>query len=53
MLLGDSTKAFKKLGWKSNISLEELIEDMIANDNIEAKKEYILSNKINKTNNIL
>ena len=53
MLLGDSTKAFKKLGWKPNISLEELIDDMIEKDNIEAKKEYILSKEMNKSKNIL
>ena len=52
MLLGDSTKAFKKLGWKPKITLEELIDDMIEKDTIEAKKEYILSKEINKTNNI-
>ena len=38
MLLGDSTKAFKKLGWKPKVTLEELIDDMIEKDNIEAKK---------------
>ena len=52
MLLGDSSKAFRKLGWEPKITLEELIDDMIEKDNIEAKKEYILSKEINKNNNI-
>ena len=41
-LLGDSGKAFRKLGWKPKISLENLIEDMICSDTKEAKKEFLL-----------
>ena len=41
-LLGDSTKAFKKLDWKPKLSLEELIDEMIENDLEEAKKECFL-----------
>jgi len=41
-LLGDSSKAFKKLNWAPKISLEELIEEMIAVDNEEALKEIHL-----------
>ena len=41
-LRGDSSKAFVELGWKSETSLEQLIEEMIKSDNIEAKKDYIL-----------
>ena len=41
-LLGDPTKARKKLGWVPKISLEELINEMINNDIEEAKKELIL-----------
>tara|TARA_B100000989_G_C19530754_1_gene469664 strand:+ start:1203 stop:2321 length:1119 start_codon:yes stop_codon:yes gene_type:complete len=41
-LLGNSEKAFKKLGWEPKTTLEELIEDMINCDMNEAKKESIL-----------
>ncbi len=42
-LLGDSTNAKEKLGWAPKISLENLIEEMVENDIIEAKKEIILN----------
>jgi len=41
-LLGNSDKAFRELGWKPKISLEELIDEMIKNDLKEAIKEKIL-----------
>jgi len=41
-LLGDSQKAQKNLGWTPKTSLEELIEEMIANDKKEAQKEKLL-----------
>ena len=41
-LLGDPTKASKKLGWEPQITLEELIEEMIEYDLKEAKKEMVL-----------
>tara|TARA_Y100001978_G_C23672689_1_gene424707 strand:- start:593 stop:1702 length:1110 start_codon:yes stop_codon:yes gene_type:complete len=44
-LLGDSSKAFKKLGWEPTISLEEMIKEMINKDKEEAKKEAILIKK--------
>ena len=40
ILVGDSNKAFKKLGWKPKINLEELIDEMIEKDLKEAKKEF-------------
>ena len=43
-LLGDSTKAFKKLGWAPKITLEELVEEMIEHDKEEALKELFLKN---------
>ena len=46
-LLGDSTKAFKKLGWVPKITLEELVEEMIEHDREEALKELFL-----KTNDL-
>jgi GDPmannose 4,6-dehydratase len=44
-LLGDASKAKKQLNWKNQISLKELISEMIKEDLIEAKKEYLLKNK--------
>ena len=44
-LLGDASKARKKLDWKPNISLQELIAEMIEEDSNEAKKESILIKK--------
>ena len=44
-LLGDSSKARKKLNWKNNISLDKLISEMIKEDSNEAKKEYLLKSK--------
>ncbi len=44
-LLGDASKAKKKLGWEPKISLEELIEEMIFEDLKLAKKEAVLDSK--------
>ena len=44
-LVGDSTKANKKLGWYPKTTLEELVADMIQNDKELAKKESLLINK--------
>ena len=44
-LLGDSSKARKKLIWEPKITIEELISEMINEDFKEAKKESILKNK--------
>ncbi len=41
-LLGDSSKAMKKLGWSPRTSLEKLVEEMIIFDKEEARKESIL-----------
>ena len=38
-LLGDPSKASKELGWEAKISLEELVNEMIKEDLIQAKKE--------------
>ena len=43
--MGDSSKAFKKLGKKKKTNLEEMISEMIENDLNEAKKELILKKK--------
>ena len=41
-LLGDSSKARKKLNWEPKITIEELIEEMINEDLKESEKEYLL-----------
>ena len=43
-LLGDSTKAREKLGWRPKTSFQELIKEMIRSDLEEAKKELHLKN---------
>ncbi len=44
-LLGDPTKAKEKLGWTPTATLEELVAEMIATDQEEAKKEAYLKSK--------
>ena len=44
-LIGDSSKAFKELGWSPKISLEELVSDMIEHDRQLANKESLLIDK--------
>ena len=41
-LLGDPTKASKDLGWEARSTLEDLVNEMIAEDLIIAKKEIII-----------
>lgn len=42
ILLGDPTKAFKKLGWKAKHTLKELVQEMVKADLIDAEKEVLL-----------
>ena len=49
-LLGDPSKAYKKLNWEPLITLEELISEMINNDQEEALKEAHLKKKGFKVN---
>ena len=42
LLLGDPSKAFKKLGWKPKITLEKLIDEMINFDISKAREESLL-----------
>ena len=46
-LLGDATKAKRKLGWKPKITFEKLIKEMIKNDLEKAKKELNLKKNRN------
>ena len=41
-LLGDASKAKNKLGWKPEISLEELCEEMVKSDLDEARRRRLL-----------
>ena len=44
-LLGDASKAKKRLGWKPATSLIQLISEMIKEDLNNAKKDYLLKKK--------
>ncbi len=44
-LLGDPTKAHKKLGWKPTTNLEQIISEMVAVDKEEAAKEALLNSE--------
>tara|TARA_B000000609_G_C24004838_1_gene256930 strand:- start:214 stop:678 length:465 start_codon:yes stop_codon:yes gene_type:complete len=44
-LIGDPSKAYKKLGWKPCINLEKLVVEMINEDKKIVKAENILSEK--------
>jgi GDPmannose 4,6-dehydratase len=41
-LLGDPTKAKQKLGWVPEITLDELVQEMVASDLADAKKHALL-----------
>ncbi len=44
-LLGDPTKAKEKLGWVPKITLDEMIEEMVAHDLDKAKQHGLLKSK--------
>ena len=44
-LMGDASKAKKRLNWQPKITLKQLISEMINEDLNEAKKEYLLKSK--------
>ena len=44
-LLGDPTKARKKLNWEPKVTLDELVSEMIKEDLHEARKESMLKKK--------
>ena len=41
-MLGDPSKAHAKLGWTPTTTLEQLVAEMVAHDQEEARKEAIL-----------
>ena len=50
LLIGDATKARKKLNWKPTLDLQQMIEEMIASDLEEALKDQYLQSGGFKTN---
>ena len=44
-LLGDPSKAKAKLGWTPQITLQEMITEMVAYDHDEAKKHALLKGR--------
>jgi len=44
-LLGNPEKAHRKLGWQAEISFEEMISEMVANDLEEARKDLLCKNE--------
>jgi GDPmannose 4,6-dehydratase len=44
-LLGDPTKARKKLGWKQKVSFDQMVSEMIEHDLIEGMREAIWKQK--------
>ncbi len=49
-LVGDSQKGYQKLGWKPEIKLEEMIEEMLKEDKNKALEESMLIKKGFKVN---
>jgi GDPmannose 4,6-dehydratase len=45
-LLGDSTKAKEKLGWVPLITLDEMVQEMVAKDLAESKKQVLLKSVV-------
>jgi len=52
LLIGDASKARKKLNWKPIIDLQQMIEEMIASDLEEARKDQHLQSGGFKTNGV-
>jgi GDPmannose 4,6-dehydratase len=52
LLIGDATKARKKLGWKPTLDLQQMIEEMIAADLEEARKDQHMQSGGFKTNEV-
>lgn len=50
-LLGDSTKAHVKLGWRPEIGLDELVSEMVAADLEDARRDAVVASEGFKTYN--
>jgi GDPmannose 4,6-dehydratase len=42
-LLGDATKAREKLGWRPEVTFEELVREMVEADLVQAKRDALIS----------
>jgi len=40
-LLGDASKARKKLGWKAKVKFRDLVKDMVREDLVEAERDHL------------
>ena len=48
-LLGDPSKALRKLGWRATISFEQLVHDMVAGDLEHARRDALIAREGFKT----
>jgi GDPmannose 4,6-dehydratase len=44
-LLGDPSKAYRKLGWKATISFEDMVREMVDSDLVEVREEQARKNR--------
>ena len=44
-LLGDPSKASKELGWEATTTLEDIVNEMIREDLIQARKDVLILNQ--------
>jgi len=51
LLIGDPSKANKKLGWKPKYTLSNMIKEMVSSDLVLFKKEQLLKTKGYRVNN--
>ena len=52
-LLGDPSKAKEKLGWVPEITLDEMVQEMVASDLVDAKKHALLQRHGHNVNAIV
>jgi GDPmannose 4,6-dehydratase len=50
-LLGDASRARKRLGWKPKVKFRELVKEMVREDLIEARREHLCSREGFRTMN--
>ena len=45
-LLGNPKKAYEKLGWRPLTNLDDMIQEMIKHDDLEAKKQSLMNSSV-------